>query len=178
MRTAAKKATTRKSGAARTSLSPTKATPSPGDSGTVEQETWKSVTKPSAGDKGTGGWSIRGSIKGRRRLHVNNLSNITLSNLNNKKTAYRFQNETDEQRQHWLQRQRQNNAVQNQNESNEEREQRLQVLRQNDAVRRNARGQELHDLQDLLEKYLKRMANCRATFTQATMGSEWDGQIS
>lgn len=38
------------------------------------------MTKPSAGDRGTGGWSIRGSIKGRRRLHVNNLSNITLSN--------------------------------------------------------------------------------------------------
>ena len=53
MWTAAKKATTRKSGAVRTSLNPTKATPSPGDRGTVEQETWKSVTKPSAGDRGT-----------------------------------------------------------------------------------------------------------------------------
>ena len=53
-----------------------------------------------------------------------------------------------------MQRQRQNNAVRIQNESNEEREQRLRVLRQNDAVRRNARHQELHDLQDSQKEYL------------------------
>ena len=52
-RTAAKNATTRNHEAARTSLSPIKVTPSPGDRGTAEQETWKSAAKPSAGDRGT-----------------------------------------------------------------------------------------------------------------------------
>ena len=124
--------------------------------------------------------------QGRRRLRVNNLSNITLSNEGplsqetpqqrehrlqrlRENSATRFQNRNDEQRQHQLQRKRQNNAVRI-HESNEEREQRLRVLGQNDAVRRNARRQELHDLQDSQKEYL---LNAWQTAEQPLHQQQW-----